>query len=60
MRTLLLAVKKLLDSDVVLEYDDKGDLIGLEVWSASNRGLLKTLADLVREKNEVIESIMRK
>jgi uncharacterized protein YuzE len=52
--------EKVLDSDIVLEYDEKGELVGLEVWNASKRGLLKTLTDLAREKNEILELITRK
>ena len=51
--------EKILESDVVLEYDENGELVGLEVWSASKRGLLKSLADLAREKREVIQTIMK-
>ena len=50
--------EKLLDSDVVLGFDDKGELVALEVWDASKRGLLKTLADLAREKRGVVEAIL--
>jgi uncharacterized protein YuzE len=43
--------EKLLDSDVLLGFDGNGELVTLEVWDASKRGLLKSLTDLAHEKN---------
>jgi len=33
----------LLDNDVVVQYDEKGNLVGLEIWDASRKGLLEIL-----------------
>jgi len=52
--------EKLLDSDVVLGFDKKGELVALEVWNASKRGLLKTLKDLANEKREIVEALLKK
>mgnify|MGYP001058938604 CR=1 FL=1 len=52
--------EKLLDSDVVLGFDEKDELVSLEVWDASKRGLLKTLADLANEKREVVEALLKR
>jgi len=52
--------EKLLDSDMVLGFDEKGELVALEVWDASKRGLLKTLADLANEKREVVEALLKR
>ena len=52
--------EKLLDSDVVLGFDEEGELVALEVWDASKRGLLKTLADLANEKREVVEALLKR
>jgi len=52
--------EKLLDSDVVLGFDEKGELVALEVWDASKRGLLKTLADLAHAKREVAETLIKR
>jgi len=52
--------EKLLDSDVVLGFDKKGELVALEVWDASKRGLLKTLKDLANEKREIVEALLKK
>jgi len=52
--------EKLLDSDVVLGFDEKGELVALEVWDASKRGLLKTLADLANEKRELAETLIKR
>jgi len=52
--------EKLLDSDVVLGFDEGGELVSLEVWDASKRGLLKTLADLANEKREVVEALLKR
>ncbi|MDI6904478.1 MAG: DUF2283 domain-containing protein [Candidatus Bathyarchaeia archaeon] len=52
--------EKLLDSDVVLGFDEKGELVALEVWDASKRGLLKSLTDLAHEKREVVETLLKR
>jgi len=52
--------EKLLDSDIVLGFDEKGEPVTLEVWDASKRGLLKTLADLANEKREVVEALLKR
>ncbi|MFQ6087012.1 MAG: DUF2283 domain-containing protein [Candidatus Bathyarchaeia archaeon] len=52
--------EKLLDSDVVLGFDEEGELVALEVWDASKRGLLKTLTDLANEKREVVEALLKR
>jgi len=52
--------ERLLDSDVVLGFDEGGELVALEVWDASRRGLLKTLSDLVKEKREVVEALLKR
>jgi len=52
--------EKLLDSDVLLGFDRKGELASLEVWDASKRGLLKSLTDLAREKRDVVETLLER
>ncbi|TET18894.1 DUF2283 domain-containing protein [Candidatus Bathyarchaeota archaeon] len=52
--------ERLLDSDVVLGFDEAGELVALEVWDASKRGLLKTLTDLANEKREVVEALLKR
>jgi len=52
--------ERLLDSDVVLGFDEAGELVTLEVWDASKRGLLKTLTDLANEKREVVEALLKR
>jgi len=52
--------EKLLDSDVVLGFGKKGELVALEIWKASERGLLKTLTDLANEKRELVETLFKR
>jgi len=52
--------EKLLDNDVVLGFDKKGELVALEIWKASERGLLKTLTDLANEKRELVETLLKR
>jgi len=52
--------EKLLESDVVLGLDENGELVALEVWDASKRGLLKSLADLAQEKKDVVEILLKR
>jgi len=37
------------DSDVHLELDEKGKVIGIEIWNAGKRGLIKQVAKAITE-----------
>jgi uncharacterized protein YuzE len=37
------------DADVHLELDEKGKVIGIEIWNAGKRGLIKQVAKAIRE-----------
>ena len=52
--------EKLLDSDALLGFDGKGELVALEVWDASKRGLLKSLTDLAHEKRDLVETLLER
>ncbi|MEM2916737.1 MAG: DUF2283 domain-containing protein [Candidatus Bathyarchaeia archaeon] len=52
--------ERLLESDVILGFDDAGELVAIEIWDASKRGLLKTLTDLANEKRELIETLLKR
>jgi len=52
--------EKLLESDVLLGYNENGELVAIEVWDASKRGLLKTLTDLANEKREIAETLLKR
>lgn len=52
--------EKLLDNDVLLGFNEDGELVSLEVWDASKRGLLKSLTDLAREKRDVVETLLER
>ncbi|HEY4674470.1 MAG TPA: DUF2283 domain-containing protein [Candidatus Bathyarchaeia archaeon] len=60
LREGAIANEKLLESDVLLGYDKDNELVAIEVWDASKRGLLKTLADLANEKREIAETILKR
>jgi len=36
----------LLDNDIVIQFDENRNIIGVEIWDASKRGLLKALKKL--------------
>ncbi len=52
--------EKLLDSDVVLGFDENGELVALEVWDASKRGLMKSLTDLANEKKDIVKTLLKR
>jgi len=52
--------EKLLDSDVLVGVDEAGELVALEVWEASKRGLYKTLIDLAKEKRDLIDTLLER
>jgi len=60
LREGAVADEKLLENDVLLGFDKKGELVSVEVWDASKRGLLKSLTDLAREKKEVVKTILER
>ena len=37
------------DPDVHLELDEKGKVIGIEIWNAGKRGLIKQVAKAIAE-----------
>jgi len=37
------------DLDVHLELDEKGKVIGIEIWNAGKRGLIKQVAKAIQE-----------
>jgi len=37
------------DSDVRLEVDEKGKVIGIEIWNAGKRGLIRQVAKAIAE-----------
>ena len=50
--------EKLLDSDVVLGFDEKGNIVRVEILDASKKGLLTALKSLAKEKKELLETIL--
>ena len=52
--------EKLLDTDVVSGYDVNNELVALEIWDGSKRGLLKSLTDLAHEKKEIVETFLKR
>ncbi len=50
--------EKLLDNDIVLGVDKDNNIIYIEVWDASKRGLMKTLINLARKKENKIKTII--
>lgn len=52
--------ERLLDSDVLLGLDEDGELVALEVWDASKRGLLKSLTDLAHEKRDLVDTLLKR
>jgi len=50
--------EQLLDSDVLIGLDAEGEMVALEVWYASKRGLYKTLVDLANEKRDLVDTLL--
>jgi len=36
----------LLDNDIVIQFDENQNIIGIEIWDASKRGLIKVMEKL--------------
>jgi uncharacterized protein YuzE len=52
--------EKLLENDVLIGLDKEGELVALEIWDASKRGLYKTLIDLANEKRELVDTLLNR
>ena len=50
--------EKLLDNDIVLGLNSKGEIVYVEVWDASKKGLTKALINLARKKKEKMKIIL--
>jgi uncharacterized protein YuzE len=52
------ADEQLLDNDIVVGLDEEGNILYLEIWSASRRGLLKALAKLAKTRKPKLEALL--
>jgi len=43
---------------VLMGLDQSGELVALEIWDASKRGLYKTLVDLATEKRDLVDTLL--
>lgn len=50
--------EKILDNDIILGFNEDGDIIYIEVWDASKKGLTKALINLARERKDKIKTIL--
>lgn len=50
--------EKIYDSDVLVGLDKNGEVVAIEVWDASKKGLIKTLVDLAKEKRELVDTLL--
>ena len=50
--------EKLLDNDIVLGIGKDDEIIYIEVWDASKKGLMKTLINLARKKENKLKTIL--
>ncbi|MCS7124788.1 MAG: DUF2283 domain-containing protein [Candidatus Bathyarchaeota archaeon] len=41
--------QKIADPDIHLELDEKGEIIGIEIWNAAKSGLIKQVAKAIAE-----------
>lgn len=55
-----IADETLLDNDVLMGFGEDGELVALEIWEASKRGLYKTLVDLANEKRDLIDTLLNR
>jgi uncharacterized protein YuzE len=40
------------DPDIHLELDEKGEIIGIEIWNAAKSGLIRQVAKAITETSE--------
>jgi len=50
--------EKILDNDTILGLNKDGEIIYIEIWDASKKGLTKALINLARERKDKIKTIL--
>lgn len=50
--------EKILDNDIVLGLNKDGEIIYIEIWDASKKGLTEALINLARERRDKIKTIL--
>ena len=58
LRSGKLRDERLLDNDIVLGIGERGELLYIEIWDASRRGLAKALAALADAKQEKLRQYL--
>ena len=51
--------EELLDNDILIGKNRKGEITTIEVWDASKKGLLNILIELAHQKHPVIKTILK-
>jgi uncharacterized protein YuzE len=55
-----IADEKLLDNDIVLSYNKKNELIRLEIWQASTKGLIPALIDVAKRNPTLLDALIER
>ena len=55
-----LANEELLDNDIVLDYDNEGKMVSVEILDASKKGLLNALFELARSRKDAVKHMLSK
>ena len=50
--------EKLLDNDVILGYDSKGNIASMEILDASRKGLMNALFELAKSRKEEVRFLL--
>ena len=50
--------ENLLDNDIVLSYNKKKELIRLEIWQASTRGLIPALIEVAKRNPALLHALV--
>jgi uncharacterized protein YuzE len=52
--------EELLDNDVILGYDSKGNIVSMEILDASRKGLMSALFELAKSRKEETRFLLSK
>ncbi len=55
-----IADEKLLDNNIVLSYNKKDELIRLEIWQASTKGLIPALTDVAKRNPAILDALLER
>ena len=52
--------EEMLDNDIILGYNEDGDVVRVEILDSSKKGLINVLHELIKSKRDIVEHLLRR